>query len=647
MRILTSILLLIPSLYLGAQKDSLGTEPLDSNWLWFSDSMLTVLEEVNLEFQRIEGARGHRIEEDIDVESFQALNLAEGLKQNSALFVRSNGSNGVATLSVRGTSSSQSKVYWNGLDITPPNLALIDLSLLQSKPWESLEIDYGAGSLPLGSGSIGAALNLNTQWEGRGKRKSFLSLGGGSFGRQEYQGWAAYGKGKLRAQTSMSYSGINNDFQYRLPGENQRLRTQENADFDQFHAQQSLNYRINGYSFLNTNVWYTRTERSLPRIQLSQNALFDRMTDENVFWNNEYQRHFKDQKFIFQSQLGMVASSNRFQIALQDEIDRNDFQSFQGQLRLKTMEDNWFNGEIAWQGRMDQVQSDNYLQTEKRWQNALYGNMGFDLGDHNSAKLQLRSEIIDQDWAPLTGSFTWYPHFIKVPNFGQHLSISRNYRVPGLNDIYWQELGNPDLEPEESYQLNLGLDYQLNKSAFSMLWELHSYYMWVDNWIQWVPQNNIWRPLNLKTVHNYGLDFIWKTGLNREIWAIEGTLKYQFLQSEVRSSLNRPESIGNQIAYNPSHSVYFNPSFRYKQARLSYNLNYTDRVFIDEANQYYMPGYLLQDLQFSYRHYLNKHSLVFNFSLHNLGDIDYQVIAWRPEAGIHYRIGLQWFFSEK
>ncbi|MGB0979997.1 MAG: TonB-dependent receptor [Croceimicrobium sp.] len=222
MRILASILLLIPSLYLGAQKDSLGTEPIDSNKLWFSDSMLTMLEEVNLEFQRIEGARGHRIEEDIDARSFQALNLAEGLKQNSALFVRSNGSNGVATLSVRGTSSSQSKVYWNGLDITPPNLALIDLSLLQSKPWESLEIDYGAGSLPLGSGSIGAALNLNTQWEGRGKRKAFLSLGMGSFGRQEFQGWAAYGKGKLRAQTSMSYSGINNDFQYRLPGENQR-----------------------------------------------------------------------------------------------------------------------------------------------------------------------------------------------------------------------------------------------------------------------------------------------------------------------------------------------------------------------------------------------------------------------------------------
>ena len=95
---------------------------------------------------------------------------------------------------------------------------------------------------------------------------------------------------------------------------------------------------------------------------------------------------------------------------------------------------------------------------------------------------------------------------IKVPNFSQHLSISRNYRVPGLNDIYWQELGNPDLEPEESYQLNLGLDYQLNKSAFSMLWELHSYYMWVDNWIQWTPsENGFWSPQNIKRVFKMGI----------------------------------------------------------------------------------------------------------------------------------------------
>jgi len=637
LRYILSISLLLFSLQAEAQTDS--------NTVWLSDSMKAVLVEVRLDYSRIKGNDGNRIACRGDsLLDFQAFNLAEALKQNTELFVRSYGSNGIATLSVRGTSSNHNKVYWNGLDISPPNLALMDLSLLQSKPWESLEVDFGAGSLPLGSGSIGAALNLNTQWSKGGKNKLYLRAGAGSFGRQEYQAWTVYGKRKLRAQTSVSFHQLENNYPYRIPGQEARDQELQNADFQQIHLEQALNYRLKPEQFISSNIWYTQTKRSLPRIQLTTAGLFDRMTDENLFWNNEYQKQYVDQKLIFKAQVGLVASSNRFQLAGSDSVDQNNYQSYQAQFRLKTMQRHWLDAEIAFQSRNDRVQSNGYNQDAMRWLNALYGTIEFDLPNADAVNLQLRSELYDDQFAPLTGSLTW-----RIGGFHlePHLSISRNYRVPSLNDLYWDLAGNIDLEPEESYQLNFGLDYKIEGSNWKSHWELHSYYMWVDNWIQWTPVNNIWRPLNLKSVQNYGADFIWKLRFFTGKWRYGADINYQILFNQIISNSVNPQAEGNQLPYNPGHSLNFNPQVYYKKWRLAYSLNFTDRYYLDEGNQYYLPGYILQDLQLSYGKVISNHYLKLSFSVHNLGDIDYQTIAWRPEAGINYRLGIEWRLWEK
>ena len=37
------------------------------------------------------------------------------------------------------------------------------------------------------------------------------------------------------------------------------------------------------------------------------------------------------------------------------------------------------------------------------------------------------------------------------------VNFSRNFRAPTLNERYWQPGGNPDLEPEESYNIEAGI----------------------------------------------------------------------------------------------------------------------------------------------------------------------------------------------
>jgi len=62
-------------------------------------------------------------------------------------------------------------------------------------------------------------------------------------------------------------------------------------------------------------------------------------------------------------------------------------------------------------------------------------------------------------------------------------SISKNYRVPTLNDRYWQNAGDKNLLPEASHAGELGVNYQFKTFEISSTFFSQK----VDNWIQWVP----------------------------------------------------------------------------------------------------------------------------------------------------------------
>ena len=57
----------------------------------------------------------------------QGASLAMLLNEQTSITIKSNGPSGTSTLSMRGTNSSQSGVFWNGINIQQPNLAMTDL----------------------------------------------------------------------------------------------------------------------------------------------------------------------------------------------------------------------------------------------------------------------------------------------------------------------------------------------------------------------------------------------------------------------------------------------------------------------------------------------------------------------------------------
>ena len=112
----------------------------------------------------------------------QGASLAMLLNEQTSITIKSNGPSGTSSLSMRGTNSSQSGVFWNGINIQQPNLAMTDLSRISTFEFSDITIQSGGTSALLGSGVIGGSLQLvNAMHYSTPVRVSAL-MSAGSFG---------------------------------------------------------------------------------------------------------------------------------------------------------------------------------------------------------------------------------------------------------------------------------------------------------------------------------------------------------------------------------------------------------------------------------------------------------------------------------
>ena len=111
-------------------------------------------------------------------------------------------------------------------------------------------------------------------------------------------------------------------------------------------------------------------------------------------------------------------------------------------------------------------------------------------------------------WAPLIPAiFTDYVIYNKL-NLVAKASISRNYRFPTLNDLYFLPGGNPNLKNESGFTYDAGLSFDFGKSdKFNIKGGVTWFDSRIDNWIIWLPTTKgFFSPRNIKKVHAYGVE---------------------------------------------------------------------------------------------------------------------------------------------
>ncbi len=422
--------------------------------------------------------------------------LASTLSLNTPIFVKNYGPGRLATTSIRGANASQTTVLWNGFNLNNPMLGQTDFSLIPGFFVDQIALQYGSNSAAWGSGAIGGAILLQSKaiYEQGWKGDWNSSLG--SFNNYFNGAKLHFSNDKFYTETKVFYQTGKNDFPIDH-GQSDRL---SHSQIKKWGILQKNGFNIRDKQQLNVHLWYQNTHRELPPNLVQTNSLSEQQ-DES-----------------FRSSLNWKYAQSQFVLQVRSALfyEQLDFQDAIAGIDSKS--NTWtFTNELEWTKALSNKHSFNtgINYTVIKARSTGYGNKKpiqnrpaiFAAYHWNSSSKKWKMQCsFRQEWVGAT-STPFIPAFGLEGKLLEALtlsgSISRSYRVPTFNDLFWQSGGNSELVPEAGWKEEVSLAYTSNS-----FWKITAtvYNRNIDNWIIWLPNGGIWSSKNLQKVWSRGLE---------------------------------------------------------------------------------------------------------------------------------------------
>ncbi len=567
----------------------------------------------------------------------QGVSIATLLTEQSALSLRSYGPGGISTLSIRGTNSSQSGVFWNGINLQQPNMGMTDLSRISSFEFEDISIQSGGASALLGSGVIGGSLHLSNAMKFSTPLLTSVLLSGGSAGK--IGGAIKLGAGNTRLAYNGSLSGDynKNNFLYTTySGERVRL---EHALVKSASTIHQVEYILNSRQRLTAGIWYQLADRQIPptmTMSSSSQQQWDQAIRSNLQWsytgiNQSFavRSVFIDEKERYQNEAAFI---NAFY----------HLNTYQAEFEYKRLLGKQFSLGSGATARTIRADVPYYSEIEYQPDGSVWMALTFShIRSGLKSVLNLRQDFSKGYKVPFSPSFSAGIPIIK--NVSTSFGFSRNFRVPTMNDKYWIPGGNPDLDPEESWNLEAGVEIKLHTCdlAQSKI-NIDVYTLFIDNMIQWVPGNSgIWTPQNVQKVQSRGIEISSKSDFKVAGFNGYFILNYNYSPSKYKGTTpTESNSYNNQLSYIPLHKIQetFYVSRNAYYAMFSYS--FTGERYVASDNQKTLPSYSLLDFYTGTTLKTRKVNFRLQFEIRNLFNTSYQSVLYYPEPGRSFSVSL-------
>lgn len=574
--------------------------------------------------------------------------LSTILTQYSPIFIKSYGNGGIATTSFRGTSANHTEIEWNGISINSPMLGQSDLSQVPVSQFDGIEVLYGAAGLARTIGAFGGVVNLVTIPEWNNRINVTFAQTVASFNTYTSTANIGLGNKTIQSVTKLNYTSSENDFPY-YNDYSQIHEHQRNGAYNFGGIGQELFLRIGTKNFLSGRAWYSQDVRDIPPVTTNQNQNYassqkDKALRTLIEWILLNPRYSLTIRSAFVDQFMNYKEDTSIN-------DNHQYYSWINKIRFNYSGIKNLNIKPGLDLTYDWVFSDAYNGPKTRSTFGISSEFSYDIRRNLELLLILRQDVIDGKAVPFVPAFgvDWRP-FRKV-NLSLAANISKNYRYPTLNDLYWAVSGNPDLIPETDYAGELGLTYNYNnkKGTFFIESEVSGFYNNMINLILWTPVNggNLWKPMNMKVVVARGFD----VGLNMS-WNVLGFMfsvnnNYTYCKSTSEKATSPDDaSVGNQVIYVPVHLFNSTLAVKYLDFTLSYNFNWVSRRYIGTDNLSFMPGYNLSNIFLGKNIKFSNIVVSLQLQINNLFDLDYQSIASHPMPGRNYGLTIRFNFKK-
>ena len=611
-----------------------------------------------------------------------ALSMADILTFNTSIFVKSYGRATLSTVSFRGTSPSHTQVTWNGMRINNPMLGMTDFSMIPSYFIDDASLLHGTSSVNETGGGLGGAIKMSTTpAQNKGFGLQYIQ-GIGSFKTFDEFLRLTYGDDHWQVSTRAVLSTSANDYKYRNHDKKENIYDEDMNIVDQYypvernrsssfrdlHILQEVYYNTGRGDKLGLNAWFLSSNRELPMLttDYGDEASFDNRQREETFRGILSWEHLRT-NWKMAVRAGYIHTWMAY-----------DYKRDVG------------NGTMAHMTRSRSKVNTIYAQAEgeyyigKRWlitaniaahqhfvesrdksiilQQGGNGIVGYrkarvELSGSASVKWKpvdgvgisavLREEMYGDEFSPIIPALFIDGVISKRGNVVAKASVSRNYRFPTLNDLYFLPGGNPDLRKESGWTYDAGLSFAVGGSGiYSLSGSATWFDSYIHDWILWLPTTKgFFSPKNIKDVHAYGVEVQANldVALSKEwLLKLNGTYSWTPSINEGEPISAADQSVGKQLPYVPKHSSSITGRLSWRSWSLLYKWCYYSERFTMSSNDISLTGklpeYFMNNITLEKGFSMRWADLTLKGTINNLFNEEYLSVLSHPMPGINFEI---------
>ncbi len=551
------------------------------------------------------------------IERSQATSLQELLRGRAGINLANSGGAGKQTsLFMRGTNSSHTLVLIDGVRVNSADFAAAAFQDIPVEQIDRIEIVRGPGSSLYGSEAIGGVIQIFTRRD-HGAFAPHFQLGAGSHGLREGSG--GFGGGSERGWFGGDASYLRTDGIDACRGSATLFQGcyADEPDRDGYRNR-SLNLR-GGYTVSDV---------------LSVEASALRTEGEN-----EYDGFYDYSEIMQQVFSGKLRYNPGERLALTVSAGRSDIESDNYSAGVHASTNNTHRDTASVQADVavasgqllsagvdwyqDHLDSSTAYRVNSRENTALFVQYQGTFGGQQW-QAGLRNDDNDQFGNHTTGSLGW------GMTLGDGFKLSANYgtgfKAPTFSDLYDPWSGVPNLKPEESESLNLGL----SQTTANWNWALDVYETRIDDLITY--DSTTWMMSQVERARIRGAEFTVTT-------AVAGwDLSTQLSHTDPRNRSTGAQH-DNLLARRARNSARVDLDRRFGDFRIGTTLIAAGERFDNAANTVRLSGYGTLDLRLEYT--LNP-AWTLQARATNLFDRDYETVAWYNQPGREYGLRLKY-----
>lgn len=651
--------------------------------------------ERKVEIERIE-VRGTRLLKDIGIQRTRldtvalhdniALSMGDVLLQNTNTFIKSYGRGTMATVSVRGTAPSHTQVTWNGLTINSPMLGTVDFSLVPSYFIDDASLYTGASAVGIASGGLGGAITLDNRPTGeRGFGLRYIQGVGSFMTFDEYLRFT-YGGERWSVSTRLLYSSSRNDFKYtnyaKLPelsfddsghivGRKYPTDRNRNGDYGDFHLLQEAYCNSRKGDRFGATVWYMFSDRGVPKLSTDYR---DDSTTRASQRESTLRAVLSWDRILRSVRLGAKAGYTYTDMLYRHlfDITGTGAEMIEG-IRSQSYVHSAFGRFEAEYSLRDKLMVSANVSANQHFvsssDESVYNNTGDEaIVGYRQARFELAAAASVRyrpvERLGLAVSARWDLYGTRstpvVPaafvdylvsrrgNVVLKASVTRNYRYPTLNDLYFQPGGNPDLKPEHGFTYDGGASFDVKCAGgrLRISGEVSAFDSYIDDWILWRPTfKGFWTPLNIRRVHSYGFEA--KASLTADLgggWSISVNGLFSMTRS-----LNRADPVsendlsrGRQLPYIPVYTSSATGRASWRGWSLAYKWRYYSERYTVSSGDMTVTGvvapYFMNDVSLEKRFEWRWGGLSVRADVNNLFGEEYETVLSHPMPGRNFGI---------